>query len=253
MTAKDPSPHLRFAVLASDTALFTIKDGVLHVRLINVDRPPHFKNVPGLPGGLLLPHETAEQAAVRHLQEKTGIDAKKIYSEQLYTFSHVDRDPRGRVVAVAYLALVPWEKLNEKEQDDAKGAKWVPVNPVRNRARAGAPEGPVGRAISNGVKSAKNLAYDHDEILALALQRLRSRVHYTTLINKLMPHEFTLTDLEKAYECLIGTDLDKRNFRKKILKLKILKKMPHKKSGGRFRPAQLYTFASPKVSEIEVL
>ncbi len=227
--AKDPSPHLRFAVLAADTALFTIKEGVLHVRLINVDRPPHFKNVPGLPGGLLLPHETAEQAAVRHLEEKSGIDAKKIYIEQLYTFSHIERDPRGRVVAVAYLALVPWEKLDEKEQSDSHGAKWVPV------------------------KSAKNLAYDHDEILALALQRLRSRVHYTTLINKLMPHEFTLTDLEKAYECLTSTDLDKRNFRKKILKLKILKKLPHKKSGGRFRPAQLYSFASNKVSEIEVL
>jgi 8-oxo-dGTP diphosphatase len=229
MTAKDPSPHIRFAVLAADTALFTIKDGSLYVRIINVDRPPYYKNVPGLPGGLLLPKETAEQAAVRHLEEKTGIDAKKTHIEQLYTFSDVDRDPRGRVVAVAYLALVPWDKLNSKEQNDVRGSKWVPV------------------------KSAKDLAYDHDEVLEVALARLRSRVRYTTLINKLMPHEFTLTDLEKTYECLISTDLDKRNFRKKILKLKILKKLPHKKSGGRFRPAQLYTFASSKVTEIEVL
>ena len=225
----DSNPHLRFAVLAADTALFTIKDGALHVRLITVDRPPHFKSVPGLPGGLLHPHETADDAAVRHLEEKTGIDAKKLYIEQLYTFSHVDRDPRGRVVAVAYLALVPWEKLSTNEQTDSAEARWVPV------------------------KSAKKLAYDHDEILAMALHRLRSRVHYTTLINKLMPHEFTLTDLEKAYECLISSNIDKRNFRKKILKLKILKELPNKKSSGRFRPAQLYAFASSKVTEIEVL
>ncbi|MDP3645970.1 MAG: NUDIX domain-containing protein [bacterium] len=226
---KGLNSHLRFAVLAADTALFTIKDGALYVRLITVDRPPHFKNVPGLPGGLLHPSETAEQAAVRHLKEKAGVEANKTYIEQLYTFSHVGRDPRGRVVAVAYLALVPWEKLSVREQGDSRGTRWVRV------------------------MAAKKLAYDHDEILALALLRLRSRVHYTTLINKLMPHEFTLTELEKAYECLISTDLDKRNFRKKILKLKILKKLPNKKSGGRFRPAQLYTFASPKVTEIEVL
>jgi len=226
---KDPGAHIRFAVLATDTALFTIRDGTLYVRLITVNRPPHFKNVPGLPGGLLHPNETADDAAVRHLEEKAVVEADKVHLEQLYTFSDVGRDPRGRVVAVAYLALVPWDKLSSLEQHDAGGARWVPV------------------------KSAKNLAYDHDEILGFAIERLRSRVRYTTLINKLMPREFTLTDLEKAYECLLSRDLDKRNFRKKILKLKILKPLPHKKSGGRYRPAQLYTFASSAVSEIEVL
>src|SRR3989344_1218244 len=221
--------HLRVAVLAADTALFTMRDGTLYVRLISVDRPPHFKNVPGLPGGLLHPSETAEKAAARHMKEKAGIKAGKMYVEQLYTFSKGDRDPRGRVVAVAYLALVPWNTLSTREQSDANGAKWV------------------------AVKDARHLAYDHDAILMLAIQRLRSRVRYTTLINKLMPREFTLTELENAYECLTSSNLDKRNFRKKILKLKILKELPHKKSSGRFRPAQLYSFVSPNVSEIEIL
>ena len=234
---KDPNPHLRFAVLAADTALFTIKDGALHIRLINVDRPPHFKNVPGLPGGLLHPNETAEAAAVRHLEEKSGIDTKKIHIEQLYTFSHVDRDPRGRVVAVAYLALVAWETLSDIEQQSDKGAMWVPLKSANPSNKLGA----------------RKLAYDHDEILAVAAQRLRARVHYSTLISKLVPHEFTLTDLEKAYECVIGTGPDKRNFRKKILKLGILKELSKKKSGGRFRPAKLYSFASSKVSTMEVL
>ncbi|MDO8518158.1 MAG: NUDIX domain-containing protein [bacterium] len=225
-----PRPeHLRFAVLATDTVLITINNGELLVRLVGVNRPPHFVDAKGLPGGLLHPHETAEQATVRHLTEKAHVDASKAYIEQLYTFSNVDRDPRGRVVAVVYLALIPWEKLSAIEKTDTPESWWAPVT------------------------QAKKLAYDHDEILAVALARLRSRITYTTLINKLMPREFTLTELEHAYESILKTDLDKRNFRKKILKLGILAPLPHKKSGGRFRPAQLYRFASEKVTEIEVL
>jgi 8-oxo-dGTP diphosphatase len=219
----------RFAVLAADTALFTIRDGELMVRLITVERPPHFPNNPGLPGGLLHPKETAQEAAARHLGAKACIDVQKVYMEQLFTFSEIDRDPRGRVVAVAYLGLVPWEKLSDEERGDSHGAHWVPV------------------------RKARKLAYDHDEVLAAAVKRLCSRVTYTTIIQKLMPKEFTLTDLEQAYESIVEKDLDKRNFRKKILKLDILSALPHKKAGGRFRPAQLYTFKSTKVDEIEIL
>ncbi|MBP6860140.1 MAG: NUDIX domain-containing protein [Candidatus Pacebacteria bacterium] len=220
---------LRFAIVAVDTALFTIRDGALFVRLIKVERPPHFPNTRGLPGGLLAPKETAEESAIRHLMEKAGVDARKVYHEQLYTFSEVDRDPRGRVVAVAYLALVPWDSLSSEEQMDANGASWVPV------ARL------------------KGLAYDHDEILRTAIARLASRATYTTLVGKLMPVEFTLTELEKAYEAILGTSLDKRNFRKKILKIGVLKALGKKRAGGRFRPAELYRFAKKNVEEIEVL
>ncbi len=222
-----PSP-LHVAILATDVALFTIKDDAFFVRLITVDRPPHFKNTPGLPGGLIDAKEIAEEAASRHLTTKAGISSH-IYLEQLYTFSALNRDPRGRVVAVAYIALVPWEQLSPDEQRDGDGAYWHKVHGL------------------------KGLAYDHDEILKVALERLRSRVHYTTLISKLLPKEVTLTDLETAYEILLGTDLDKRNFRKKILKLNILKELPKKRTGGSFRPAQLYAFASDKVKEIEML
>lgn len=227
---KRPSAeHLRFAVLAADTALFTIRDKELCVRLVSVKRPPHFPEAEGLPGGLLHQKETAEVAAIRHLSDKAGIEPGNAYVEQLYTFSEVDRDPRGRVVAVAYLALVPWESLSVRERAGSTDSWWERVS------------------------EARALAYDHDEILFVALARLRSRVTYTTLIQKLMPKEFTLTELEQAYESVLKTDLDKRNFRKKIEKLKILAELPRKKSGGRFRPAQLYKFASHKVQEIAPL
>lgn len=221
--------ELRFAILAADVALFTLRDGALCVRLIAVNRPPHFVNMKGLPGGLLRPHETAHETAERQLRDKVFVDPAKVHLEQLYTFSRVDRDKRGRVVAVAYVGLVPWESLAELERTDSQDAFWTPVSKT------------------------KKLAYDHDEILSMGLERLRSRVRYTTLIQKLMPKEFTLTELEQAYESITGTELDKRNFRKKILKLNIVTPLPHKKSGGRFRPAQLYKFAKTTVDEIEVL
>lgn len=231
MTAKNTSggKNLKFAVIASDVALFTIRDKRLFVRLIRVDRPPHFVKKKGLPGGLIHPDETAEQTARRLIETKAAISPDKVHLEQLYTFSSIDRDPRGRVVAVAYLALVPWERLSATEQSDTRDAWWTPAG------------------------SANHLAYDHDKMLAVAIERLRSRITYTTLIGKLMPKEFTLTELEQAYECIIHTDLDKRNFRKKILKLNFLTALPHKRSGGAFRPAQLYRFSSDKVKEIEVL
>ncbi len=221
--------ELRFAILATDVALFTIRNKELLVRLGAVNRPPHFPNSRGLPGGLIKPHETAEESVARILREKACIEPEKIHIEQLFTFSAVERDPRGRVVAVAYLALVPWDSLSPTEQSDTPLASWVPIS------------------------RATKLAYDHDIVLPMAKKRLASRVGYTTLIQKLLPHEFTLSDLEQAYVIVLGTTLDKRNFRKKIAKLKILKAVPRKKSGGAFRPAQLYRFAKTKVEDIQVL
>lgn len=226
---KTDKEHLRFAVLAADTVVLSFRDGKLITRLIKVDRPPFFIDAAGLPGGLLDPKETAEEAAKRHVERKTGIAASKLYVEQLYTFSKLDRDPRGRVVAVAYVAFVPWEKLSLDEQKDTDESWWEEV------------------------KKAKKLAYDHDEILALAIKRLRSRITYTTVLSKLLPKEFTLTELENMYETILGTDLDKRNFRKKILKLDIVTPLVGKFTGGRSRPAQLYKFISNNVEEIQVL
>lgn len=229
MSDKNHTEHaFKFAVLATDTAIFTLRDDQLLVRTIRVQRPPHFPDNRGLPGGLIHPKENAEDAVAREIKEKAFLDPKKMYIEQLATFSDVNRDPRGRVVAVAYLALVPWEYLSSEEQVESNGAAWVPLS------------------------KAKKLAYDHDEILAIAIKRLRSRIVYTTLISKMMPHEFTLTELENAYGQVLKATIDKRNFRKKILKLKIVSPTV-KKRGGAFRPAQLYHFTSAKVDEIKIL
>lgn len=225
-----PSPeHLHFAVLATDVVLFTVRDGQLLMRLVSVHRPPYFSNSRGFPGGLIDPKETAEDAARRHIATKACVEPTKIYMEQLYTFSAVDRDPRGRVVAVGYIAYVPWSALSHDEQADSQISWWHPAT------------------------RKTELAYDHAEVLSVALARLHSRISYTTLIGKLMPKEFTLTELEVMYEVTLGHELDKRNFRKKILKLDILKELPRKRTGGRFRPAQLYRFASDKVKEIEII
>lgn len=230
MSSKKPltERHLHFAILATDIALFTIRDGELLVRLGVVHRPPHFPNSKGLPGGLIKPHETAEDSVSRIVETKAQIDPRKIHIEQLYTFSAIDRDPRGRVVAVAYLALVPWELLSPTEQLDTESAWWSPIG------------------------KAKRMAYDHDQMLPMALNRLASRIAYTTLIQKILPREFTLSELEKAYASVLSTSPDKRNFRKKILKLNILKKVPSKRKGA-FRPAQMYRFAKQKVENIEIL
>jgi 8-oxo-dGTP diphosphatase len=229
-TNGDQSPaHLRFAVLASDVVLFTIHEGTLLVRVTRVDRPPYFPNTKGLPGGLIDPTETAEEAAARLLKDKACISPSGVHLEQLYTFSAIDRDPRGRVVAVAYIGLVPWESLGDTERANTPEAWWA--NP----------------------ETLQGLAYDHDQVLDSALKRLRSRVTYTTIMSKLMPAEFTLTELESAYESILATDLDKRNFRKKILKLNVLKPLKRKRTGGRFRPAELYAFMHESIHDIELI
>jgi 8-oxo-dGTP diphosphatase len=227
---KRPVPRkLLFAVLASDVALFTIKQNVLLIRLIKVHRLPHFPNSQGLPGGLIHPAETAEEAAVRLLRTKAKIETKDIYIEQLFTFSEINRDPRGRVVAVGYTGFVPWDKLSDSDKENSPEAWWTPAT------------------------TADDLAYDHDEMLAVALERLRSRITYTTLISKLLPKEFTLTELEEAYKCILNKRFDRRNFRKKLNALKIVKPVSGKKRRGKFRPAQLYTFSSRTIENIEIL
>lgn len=224
MSTQERAPeHLRFAVLATDVALFSIRDGQLVVRMMRVDRPPHFPGVPGFPGGLIDETETARDAAERVIASRGGVQTKKIHLEQLYTFDDVSRDPRGRVVSVAFLGLVPWEHLSAEEQADTTEHFWMPAN------------------------TKKTLAYDHAYVLEIALRRLVARVSYTTIIAKLLPDTFTLTEMQAAIESISGHPLDKRNFRKKILQLDILKPLDTKRVGGRSRPAALYRFASTDV------
>jgi 8-oxo-dGTP diphosphatase len=222
------SKKLHFAVLAVDTVLFTFRDGRLYVRVMPVHLPPHFNHLVGLPGGLIRPDETAEQTAVRLLRDKAHISADHIYLEQLYTFSDVKRDPRGRVVAVAYMGVGSWTRFSKEEQKDTEQVRWVPVEHL------------------------PKLAYDHKDIISVGVERLRVQIASTTLISMLMPSEFTLTELEQAYETLLDREVDKRNFRKKIMKLGVLKKSAHQRRGQRSRPAQLYSFSTQKVEPIDV-
>ena len=198
-------------------------------RLMKVNRPPHYVNKQGFPGGIIKPSEDTLEAAGRILGERGGVDVKKVYLEQLFTFSKVDRDQRGRVVSVAYLGLVPWESIGADEKMSNEQQGWFDAF------------------------AAKNLAYDHDEVLITALERLRSKIEYSTIISNVMPKEFTLTDLEKAYALILKRELDKRNFRKKILSLEILESVNKKREVGRFRPDQLYRFKSKKIREINIL
>lgn len=222
MVKKSPQ-KLRFAVLATDGVVFALHEGVLFVRLIKVV-VPEFAGRWGLPGGLIHPNEVADVAMERHLKEKA--DLQDPYTEQLYTFSNVGRDPRGRVVSVAYLGLVRPDQMGSME---TKITKWCPVSKV------------------------SKLAYDHNEIISVAVERLRARVGYTNIMQFLLPREFTLSELQSTYETVLGRELDKRNFRKKVIELGFVKGTGHQQRGGAHRPADLYRFSEKEVKIVEVL
>lgn len=219
-----PPHRLKFAVLATDTVLLTVEKGDVRVLLIQVHRPPFYRHHWGVPGGLIHPLETADAASVRHLYEKGGV--RGVYMEQLYTFSRIDRDPRGRVVSVAYLALIPH----------------VGVRPPKN---------PNVRWFS--VKHLPRLAYDHAEVIRTALLRLRMRLEYTNIAFTLLPPEFTMGELQAVYETVFARRFDKRNFRKKIFALKLVCRTGRKKKGPSGRPAALYRFAKRKPVAVEIL
>jgi 8-oxo-dGTP diphosphatase len=147
--------------------------------------------------------------------------------EQLYTFGEPNRDPRGRVITVAYYALVNWQPFQLKARHRVSEANWF------------------------AVKRLPALAFDHERILAYALERLRNKINYTTVGFQLLPREFTLTELQRSYEVILGQRLDKRNFRRKMLQLGILKGMREFRAHGRQRPARLYTFTAPKVVKLQ--
>lgn len=216
--------HLPFAVVAVDAVCFRILHGQLNVLLGRVNVVPHYKNKWGLIGGLILASENADEAVKRHLARKAGVH--NIYTEQLYAFSSVDRDPRGRVISVAYLCLAP-ESLEETGGEIE--TLWSPVCDT------------------------KGLAYDHDEILTVALERLRARIGYTNIAQHFLPKEFTLTELQTTYEAVLDQPLDKRNFRKKVLETKMIVATDKKKRKGASRPAILHRFSSRQVKNIEIL
>jgi 8-oxo-dGTP diphosphatase len=214
-----PKEAVRVAV---DLVIFTVRDGTLQVLLVERGIPP-FKGQWALPGGFVLERETLEDAARRELEEETGL--REVYLEQLFTFGDPDRDPRGRIISVAYFALTPPAPLHAAT--DAANAAWHPAaRPPR-------------------------LAFDHAKILRAGLDRLRAKLGYSTVGFELLPRQFTLTELQTLYEAILERPLDKRNFRKKILSLGLLKSEGRTRAAGAHRPARLYSFALGKVKILD--
>ena len=219
--------HLQQAIgVAVDIVVFTIEAGRLCVLLIEVKRPP-FEGRSALPGGLIGAQETLDAAAVRELAEKTGMT--DVYMEQLYTFSAPRRDPAGRVVAAAYLALVPAEGVHLRTPAKYAGMGWFHVDEL------------------------PRLAFDHEEMVRYAVQRLRYKLEYTNVAYSLLPESFTLSELQRAYEAILDRALDPRNFRKRITGLRLITPTGEERRGGAHRPAQLYRFTSREPKIIEVL
>jgi 8-oxo-dGTP diphosphatase len=204
--------------LTVDCVVFGFGGAGLQVLLIRRGVEP-FTGAWALPGGFVLMDEDLEVAARRELAEETGL--KGVFLEQLKTFGEPGRDPRGRVVSVAYYALVRPDQHPAKGDTDASEAAWFPAE--------GLPE----------------LAFDHAEILGEALARLRGKIRYQPVGFELLPEEFTLAQLQALYEAILGRPLDKRNFRKKLLAFDFLVRLDAS-AGGPHRPARLHRFDREK-------
>jgi 8-oxo-dGTP diphosphatase len=208
--------------VAVDVVIFTIRDGRLHVLLVRRRIAP-FAGRHAIPGGFVHDDESLEDAARRELDEETGV--RDVYLEQLYSFGDSARDPRGRVVAIAYFALIASDRATLRAGSDAAEAQWMPVDAV------------------------PSLAFDHAKILEYALERLRNKLEYTTVGFQLLPAKFTLVELQGVYEAILGRRIDKRNFRRKIALLSIVTPLKELRGTGR-KPARLHRFSARKFEKL---
>lgn len=208
--------------LAVDCVVFGFSAEALSVLLIERDEKPHGW---ALPGGFVRISEALEEAARRELAEETGL--RGMYLEQLYTFGEPKRDPRERVVSVAYYALVKNAGVKPIAGTDARRAAWFSVDKL------------------------PKLAFDHASIIETATDRLRGKVRYQPIGFELLPELFTLAELQQLYEVLLGRQLDKRNFRKKVAAMKLLSRTPHQQEGVAHRAARLYRFDSARYETLK--
>ncbi len=211
-------PH---PAVTADAVVFGFDGKSLNLLLINRGIEP-YKGSWALPGGFINMNETAEDGALRELKEETGVD--DIYLEQFHTFTAVDRDPRERVMTIAFLAFIRQDDYSVVAGDDAAKAQWYPVNKL--------PE----------------LAFDHKEIIQIALDKLRWKIMYEPLVFHLLNETFTMTQLQTIYEAVIGKELDRRNFNKKMLQLGYVVPTEERVQGVG-RPGTLYMFDEKKYRE----
>lgn len=205
--------------IAVDIVIFAIDKNQLSILLIYRKSAP-FKGQWALPGGRVEKNEPLEKAAARELKEETGVG--DIYLEQLFTFGAPFRDPRGRTISVAYFAMIN-KPPKLQATTDAVVAQWQHLEKLPRR-----------------------LAFDHREIISYAFLRLRWKLEYTNIASNLLPKYFTFAQLQTVYEIILGKKLDKRNFRKKILSLDLIKPTRKKKKGSAYRPPQLWCFTTNK-------
>ena len=215
-SARSPAKHRPVnrdvAVLV---VIFTVDEGRLHILLVRRSAPP-MKGAWSLPGGLLTPSESLDEAAVRKLDDETGLT--DVFLEQLYSFC--DLDGRGSIAA-AYFALVDASSAHL-----ARRRAWLPA--------------------WHPVDDLPDLAFDNRRVIDYALQRLRTKLDYSNVAYSVLPAEFTLSQLQRAYEAILVRPLDKRNFRKRMLSLDIIEPIGRTATEGRHRPAQLYAFRERK-------
>ena len=209
--------------LAVDCVVFGLDENDLKVLLIQRKLAP-FQHTWALPGGFVRIDETLDAAARRELEEEAGVT--DVYLEQLYTFGALDRDPRERVVSTAYYALAKLSDHRIRAATDAMGVGWF------------------------GLDDLPKLAFDHAEVVSRAHERLRGKVRYAPVGFELLPPRFSLTQLQRLYQIILGTALDKRNFRKKILAMDLLVETDEVEQGVRHRAARLYRFDRRKYDRL---
>jgi 8-oxo-dGTP diphosphatase len=199
-------------------------DAALKVLLIRRKLPP-YEGDWALPGGFVQMEESVDAAAARELQEETGVS--DVFLEQLYTFGALGRDPRDRTISVAYYALINLSEHPIQAATDASDAKWFELSDL------------------------PSLGFDHEEILEVAIARLRAKIRYEPIGFELLPKAFTLSQLQRLYEQILNRPLDKRNFRKKLLKMDLLIDTGQRETGVAHRAAQLYRFDLEKYQALK--
>ncbi|MGI9321459.1 MAG: NUDIX hydrolase [Thiogranum sp.] len=208
-------PHPAVSV---DIVIFTIRDACLKLLLIRRAGEP-YRGRWALPGGFIHLDEALDASARRELEEETGVAG--VYLEQLYTFGAPERDPRERVITVAYYALIPSDRLQLRAATDAEAVGWF------------------------GMDELPALAFDHTDIIAMAHERLVAKLDYSTIAFQFMGGDFTLSELQTVYEIILREGLDKRNFRKWALALEQVEETGRERRDGAHRPAKLYRLKEP--------
>lgn len=212
-------PH---PAVTTDCVIFGFDGERLQVLLIERGIEP-FKGRWAFPGGFIKMDETAEEGALRELKEETGME--NAFIQQFHTFSNPLRDPRERVITIAFYALVRIQEV--KGGDDAASARWFPLDKI------------------------PALAFDHDHMLRMATQRLRQEIHFHPIGFELLPEKFTLRELQSLYEAILGITFDRRNFAKKMLHLEILNELDETVWPTPKREAKLFSFNAGKYEELK--